>query len=70
MMGYAATKHALDALSVEMDLEFKELNVRVISVAPVGFGTALATNVLRPPVEPVYGDAPRKCYDDWVDFAG
>jgi len=70
MMAYSATKHALDVLSVEMDLELKDFNVRVTSVAPVGFGTALATNVLPPPVEPVYGDAPRKCYDDWVALLG
>jgi NAD(P)-dependent dehydrogenase (short-subunit alcohol dehydrogenase family) len=70
MMGYAATKHALDALSAEMDLELKDFNVRVTSVAPVGFGTALASNVPPPAVEPVYGDAPRKCYDDWVALLG
>jgi len=70
MMAYAATKHALDVLSVEMDLELKDFNVRVTSVAPVGFGTALATNVLPPPVEPAYGDAPRKCYDDWMALLG
>ena len=70
MMAYAATKHALDALSVEMDLELKDFNVRVTSVAPVGFGTALSSNVPPPPVEPVYGDAPRKCYDDWVALLG
>jgi NAD(P)-dependent dehydrogenase (short-subunit alcohol dehydrogenase family) len=66
MMGYAATKHALDALSVEMDLELKDFNIRVTAVAPVGFGTALASNVPPPPVEPIYGDAPRRCYDDWA----
>jgi NAD(P)-dependent dehydrogenase (short-subunit alcohol dehydrogenase family) len=66
MMGYAASKHALDALSVEMDLELAEWNVRVTSVAPVGFGTALTVNATPPPVEPLYGDAPRKCYEDWV----
>jgi len=66
MMAYAATKHALDALSVEMDLELKDFNIRVTSVAPVGFGTALASNVPPPAVEPVYGDDPRKRYDDWV----
>jgi len=66
MMAYAATKHALDALSAEMDLELKDYNIRVTSVAPVGFGTALSSNVQPPPVEPVYGDGPRQCYDDWV----
>jgi len=66
MMAYAATKHALDALSAEMDLELKDFNVRVTSVAPVGFGTALSSNVSPPPIEPVYGDGPRKCYDDWA----
>jgi len=70
MMAYAATKHALDALSAEMDLELKDFNVRVTSVAPVGFGTALSSNVPPPPVEPVYGDAPRKCYDDWAGLLG
>jgi NAD(P)-dependent dehydrogenase (short-subunit alcohol dehydrogenase family) len=70
MMAYAATKHALDALSAEMDLELKEFNVRVTSVAPVGFGTALSSNVPPPPVEPVYGDGPRKSYDDWVALLG
>jgi len=68
MMGYAATKHALDALSVGMDLELKDFNVRVISVAPGPFGTALTFNVPPPPVEPLYGDAPRKYYDDFVDL--
>jgi len=70
MMGYAASKHALDALSVEMDLELKDFNVRVTSVAPVGFGTALSSNVPPPPLEPVYGDAPRKSYDDWAALLG
>jgi NAD(P)-dependent dehydrogenase (short-subunit alcohol dehydrogenase family) len=70
MMAYAAAKHALDALSVEMDLELKDFNIRVTSVAPVGFGTALSSNVPPPPVEPVYGDAPRKCYDDWAALLG
>jgi NAD(P)-dependent dehydrogenase (short-subunit alcohol dehydrogenase family) len=70
MMAYAATKHALDAISVEMDLELKAFNVRVTSVAPVGFGTALSTNVPPPPVEPVYGDGPRKSYDGWTALLG
>jgi len=70
MMGYAATKHALDALSAEMDLELKDFNVRVTSVAPVGFGTTLSSNVPPPPIEPVYGDGPRKVYDDWVALLG
>jgi NAD(P)-dependent dehydrogenase (short-subunit alcohol dehydrogenase family) len=66
MTGYAATKHALDALSVGMDLELKDFNVRVTSVAPVAFGTALSVNVTAPAVQGPYGDAPRKCYDDWA----
>jgi len=70
MMAYAATKHALDALSVEMDLELRDFNVRVTSVAPVGFGTALSSNVPPPSIEPVYGHAPRKAYDDWVALLG
>ena len=66
MMGYAASKHALDALSAEMDLELRDFDVRVTSVAPVGFGTALSSHVAPPPVDPIYGEAPRKSYDDWV----
>jgi len=66
MMGYCASKHALDALSVGMDLELKDFNVRVTSVAPSGFGTALSSNVAPPSVEPLYGNAPRKRYEDWV----
>jgi NAD(P)-dependent dehydrogenase (short-subunit alcohol dehydrogenase family) len=66
MMGYAASKHALDALSVELDLELAPWNVRVTSVSPVGFGTALTANAIPPAAEPLYGDAPRKCYEDWV----
>lgn len=68
MMAYAATKHALDALSTELDLELKDFNIRVTTVAPVAFGTALSSNVQPPVVEPVYGDAPRKCYDDWASL--
>jgi len=66
MMAYAATKHALDALSTELDLELMDFNIRVATVAPVAFGTALSNNVQPPSVEPVYGDAPRKYYDDWA----
>lgn len=63
--GYAASKHALDALSIGLDYELKDFNVRVTSVAPGGFGTALTGNTATPSAETVYGEGPTKRYDTW-----
>lgn len=43
-----------------------DFNIRVTTVVPVAFGTALSSNVQPPLVEPIYGEAPRKCYEDWA----
>ena len=62
---YAATKHALDALSVSIDLELQPFNVRVVQVSPGTFATALTANAVRPPAESAYGSAPADWYKIW-----
>ena len=62
---YAASKHALDALSIGLDYELKDFNVRVTSVAPGGHGTALSANAGLPLAESVYGARPAERYDAW-----
>jgi NAD(P)-dependent dehydrogenase (short-subunit alcohol dehydrogenase family) len=44
---YCATKHALDALSFGMDIELQQWGIRVVTVVPGGFSTAMATNRVR-----------------------
>jgi NAD(P)-dependent dehydrogenase (short-subunit alcohol dehydrogenase family) len=63
MTGYAATKHALDAISVGMDLELKDFDVRVTSVAPAAYGTSLGENVPPPTVGTPYSDEAIKRYE-------
>lgn len=62
---YAASKHALDALSIGLDYELRPFNVRVTSVAPGGYGTALAANAAPPRNESAYGDRPARRYEAW-----
>ena len=62
---YAATKHALDALSAAMDLELQPFNMRVVQVAPGTFATGLAANAIRPPAESACGAAPGEWYTFW-----
>ena len=62
---YAATKHALDALSISIDLELQPFNVRVVQVSPGTFATGLSGNAVRPPAESVYGSAPADWYKIW-----
>ena len=63
--GYAATKHALDALSAAMDLELRPFDVRVVQVSPGTFATRLAANASAPPGESAYGAAPAERYTFW-----
>lgn len=46
---YCATKHALDAISLGMDIELQPFGIRVVTVVPGGFNTSIATN--RPAID-------------------
>ena len=63
--GYAASKHALDALSIGLDYELKEFNVRVTSVAPGAYGTDLKENAVVAATESLYGEGPSKRHAIW-----
>ena len=67
MTGYAATKHALDAISVGLDLELKDFNIRVTSVAPSAFGTGIGANTVHPAADTPYGEAPIERYNSWTE---
>lgn len=41
---YCATKHALDALTLGMDIELQQFGIRAVTVVPGGFNTAIAQN--------------------------
>jgi NAD(P)-dependent dehydrogenase (short-subunit alcohol dehydrogenase family) len=41
---YCATKHALDAISLGMDIELQPFGIRVVTVAPGGFNTSIVAN--------------------------
>jgi NAD(P)-dependent dehydrogenase (short-subunit alcohol dehydrogenase family) len=69
MTGYAATKHAMDAITIGLDLELKPFNVRVCSVAPVQYGTSIADNTSMPDADTPYGDQPVKHYKEWRGIA-
>jgi len=43
---YCATKHALDALSLGMDIELQQFGIRVATVVPGGFTTSMASNLI------------------------
>jgi NAD(P)-dependent dehydrogenase (short-subunit alcohol dehydrogenase family) len=43
---YCATKHGLDAVSAALDIELQRFAIRVSTVVPGGFGTAIAANLL------------------------
>lgn len=65
MTGYAASKHAMDAISIGMDLELKPFNIRVTSVAPVQYGTDIGENTQPPSPDTPYGGEPAKQYSEW-----
>jgi NAD(P)-dependent dehydrogenase (short-subunit alcohol dehydrogenase family) len=41
---YCATKHALDAISLGMDIELQQFGIRVVTVVPGGFNTSIVAN--------------------------
>ena len=41
---YCATKHALDALTLGLDIELQQFGIRCVTVVPGGYNTAIATN--------------------------
>jgi NAD(P)-dependent dehydrogenase (short-subunit alcohol dehydrogenase family) len=41
---YCATKHALDAISMGMDIELQQYGIRMVVVAPGGFNTSIVAN--------------------------
>jgi NAD(P)-dependent dehydrogenase (short-subunit alcohol dehydrogenase family) len=43
---YCASKHALDALSMGLDIELQAWGIRVVSVVPGGFNTSITANRL------------------------
>jgi len=64
--GYAASKHALDALSIGLDYELKDFNVRVTSVAPGAYGTGLTGNAaVEASGDSLYGEGPSQRYATW-----
>ena len=44
---YCATKHALDALTLGLDIELQPFGIRAVSVVPGGYATNLAANRAR-----------------------
>lgn len=44
---YCATKHALDAISLGMDIELQPFGIRVTTVVPGGFTTSMVANLIR-----------------------
>jgi NAD(P)-dependent dehydrogenase (short-subunit alcohol dehydrogenase family) len=44
---YCATKHALDAISLGMDIELQPFGIRVATVVPGGFTTSMVSNLIR-----------------------
>lgn len=69
MTGYAATKHAMDAITIGLDLELKPFNIRVCSVAPVQYGTSIADNTAAPSADTPYGIQPVDHYNEWHEIA-
>lgn len=66
MAHYAATKYAMDALSVGLALELKGFNIQVTAVAPAAYGSALGTNANTPDAGTPYGHAPLSRYEAWI----
>jgi NAD(P)-dependent dehydrogenase (short-subunit alcohol dehydrogenase family) len=58
---YCATKHALDAISLGMDIELQPFGIRVVTVAPGGFNTSIVANrvVEAEPSDTIYPRARR-----------
>jgi NAD(P)-dependent dehydrogenase (short-subunit alcohol dehydrogenase family) len=44
---YCATKHALDAISLGLDIELQPFGIRVATVVPGGFTTSMVANLIR-----------------------
>lgn len=64
MTGYAATKHALDAITSGLDSEVRPFNIRVTSVCPVSFATSIVRGT--PPTDSPYGDNPARFFADFM----
>lgn len=64
MTAYAASKHAMDAISSGMDGELRPFNIRVTSVAPVSF----VTNIVRgePGHDTLYGALPGQAFARFI----
>jgi NAD(P)-dependent dehydrogenase (short-subunit alcohol dehydrogenase family) len=43
---YCATKHALDAISLGLDIELQHFGIRVATVVPGGFTTSMVSNLI------------------------
>jgi len=43
---YCATKHALDAISLGLDIELQQFGIRVATVVPGGFTTSMVSNLI------------------------
>ena len=54
---YCASKHALDAVSLGMDIELQPFGIRVVTVVPGGFNTSIAAN--RPDYDTAASRYPR-----------
>jgi NAD(P)-dependent dehydrogenase (short-subunit alcohol dehydrogenase family) len=69
---YCATKHALDALSLGMDIELQQWGIRVVTVVPGGFTTSMAANRVRDAIRPdsIYARAQSAMDDYEVRMSG
>jgi NAD(P)-dependent dehydrogenase (short-subunit alcohol dehydrogenase family) len=65
---YCATKHALDAISLGLDIELQQWGIRVTTVVPGGFTTSMAANRVREaiPADTIYARAQRTM-DEYED---
>jgi NAD(P)-dependent dehydrogenase (short-subunit alcohol dehydrogenase family) len=64
MTGYAATKHALDAITTGLDGELRPFNIRVTSVCPVSFVTSIVR--ATPATDTPYGDLPTHLFEEFI----
>lgn len=54
LSAYCASKHAMDAVTAAMDVEVKSLGIRVSSVLPGQFKTAIGSNMTHAPMSADY----------------
>ena len=66
MTGYAASKHAMDAITAGMALELQDFNIYMTSVAPAAYGTGLSANAKAPTADTPYGERPVRRYEEWI----